>query len=55
MVKIRKPVVAGQFYPQDKGELIDEVGRLLIKEKKEDIKAVIVPHAGYIFSGKLAG
>jgi len=52
---IRKPIVTGQFYPEDKGELIDEVRRLLGKQKKEDIKACIVPHAGYVFSGKLAG
>ena len=51
----RKAVVAGQFYPCDKGELIDEVGKLLGGEKKEDVKACIVPHAGYLYSGKLAG
>ena len=52
---MRKPIVAGQFYPGDKGELIDEVGKFLGKRKKEDVKACIVPHAGYMFSGKLAG
>lgn len=52
---IRKDIVAGQFYPGDKSDLIDEVRRLLVKMKKEYIKACVVPHAGYIFSGKLAG
>jgi len=52
---VRNAIVAGQFYPQDKGELIDEVRKFLGKEKKENIKACIVPHAGYYFSGKLAG
>src|SRR3989344_5077046 len=52
---IRKAIVAGSFYPGDKGELIDEIRRLLGKGKKENIKACIVPHAGYYFSGKLAG
>ncbi|MEK6820412.1 MAG: AmmeMemoRadiSam system protein B [Nanoarchaeota archaeon] len=52
---MRKFIVAGQFYSSDKGELIDDVRKFLGKEKKEDVKAVIVPHAGYVFSGKLAG
>jgi len=46
---------AGQFYSEDKGELIDEVKKFLGKQKKENIKLVIVPHAGYMFSGKLTG
>lgn len=52
---MRIPVVAGQFYPAEKKELEKIVKSFLIKEKKENIKAVIVPHAGYAFSGKLAG
>ena len=52
---IRKPIVTGQFYPDNKGELIDEVRKYLGKQGKEDIKACIVPHAGYIYSGKLTG
>ena len=56
---IRKPIVAGQFYPVDKAELERQVLNFLSvrgKEiKKENAKAAIVPHAGYDFSGKLAG
>src|SRR3989344_956803 len=56
---IRKPIVAGQFYPDDKAELEKQVKKFLLvmgKEiKKENAKAAIVPHAGYDFSGKLAG
>ena len=45
--------VAGTFYPADKLEL-----EKLIESYKTDIKyfsrAVIVPHAGYVYSGKLS-
>jgi len=51
---MRKAIVAGIFYPSDKKELEKEVRKYLSK-KKEKIKAVISPHAGYIYSGKLAG
>lgn len=51
---MRKPVVNGSFYPADKSELIDELNELLVG-KKENVKACIVPHAGYVYSGKLAG
>lgn len=51
---MRKPVVSGSFYPADKSELIDELNELLVG-KKENVKACIVPHAGYLYSGKLAG
>lgn len=51
---IRKASVAGQFYPDDKNELKEEVGEYL-DERKQNIKMAISPHAGYMFSGKLAG
>ena len=52
---LRKSIVSGQFYPDDKKELEKKVREYLGKKKKQDIKACIVPHAGYVFSGKLAG
>ncbi len=51
---MRKAVVAGQFYPEDKAELEEEVRRYLKIKNDESIKAAIVPHAGYAFSGKCA-
>ena len=51
---IRKPTVAGKFYPQDKTELEEEVKEYLAG-KRENIEMAVVPHAGYMFSGKLAG
>ena len=54
MPNIRQPSVAGQFYPADKTELEDEVKEYSAGKRKNTSMA-IVPHAGYMFSGKLAG
>ena len=54
---IRNPAVAGQFYSGSKESLIKEVGKLILAspEKKEDAIGVISPHAGYAYSGSVAG
>lgn len=58
MTKIdRKPAVAGQFYTADPIELKIEVETYLKLAKKvcnSSVLGVISPHAGYIFSGKMA-
>ena len=58
MKKIREPVVAGSWYPGDKVTLKAAVKKYLDNVKKAElngtIKAVIVPHAGYRFSGQVA-
>lgn len=53
---IRKPAVAYQFYPGEPATLKQTV-ESMVKEKavKEDAIALIAPHAGYIYSGKVAG
>jgi len=55
---IRKPAVAGYFYPQDPRTLIDQIQKFLKEEKKEGplekAIALISPHAGYMYSGKVA-
>lgn len=55
---IRKPAVAGAFYPADKDVLAKEVDDFLANAKKDDIKgkiiALIAPHAGYEYSGQIA-
>lgn len=51
---IRKASVAGQFYSADKEELENEV-REYLTSKKDNIRMAISPHAGYVFSGRLAG
>lgn len=56
MFSIRPPAVAGLFYPADRGELTRLVQSLLgqAHEFKLTPKALIVPHAGYIYSGAIA-
>ena len=53
---IRKPVVAGQFYPSDPQALKKLIADFGLKkcDKKEKIISCILPHAGYIYSGKVA-
>jgi len=53
----RPYTVAGSFYTDNKNELSNQIQTLLKdakKVKKEDIKALIVPHAGYIFSADVS-
>ena len=52
---IRTPAVAGQFYPGNPQTLEKEVASFLKDMKKEDVLGVMAPHAGYIYSGKVAG
>ena len=55
-MEIRKPSFAGSFYPENKKELKNQIINFLNQAKKVDIKpkALIVPHAGYIYSGQTA-
>jgi MEMO1 family protein len=53
----RSPAVAGAFYPGDPEVLREEVARLLAAVPVADgqrPKALIVPHAGYVYSGSVA-
>lgn len=63
MSAIREPAVAGQFYPADAGELSQTVGELIDGVEPAQAarrmpmrapKALIVPHAGYVYSGPVA-
>lgn len=52
----RKPSVAGYFYPHDSAALRDMIeGMLDSRAEKEKAISVISPHAGYVYSGKVAG
>lgn len=56
---IRPAAVAGMFYPRDPRELAAEVTELLggvaaLEPRLDYPKAIIVPHAGYIYSGAVA-
>jgi len=56
---IRKPAVAGMFYPDNPETLTTEVKGFIEAanptKKQLNLKGVIVPHAGYIYSGPIAG
>jgi MEMO1 family protein len=55
---IRLPAVAGRFYPDDPAMLRAKVDSFLAgggQEKKICARACLVPHAGYIYSGNVAG
>lgn len=56
MSRVRQPAVAGMFYPDDPAQLRQQIKDLLDQaEPGEDIpKAIIAPHAGYIYSGSIA-
>ncbi|MFC2032339.1 AmmeMemoRadiSam system protein B [Chloroflexota bacterium] len=53
---IRKPVVAGQFYPESPSQLKAMIEAMVNeKAKKKEVIGLISPHAGYIYSGPVAG
>lgn len=56
MTSTRHPAVAGTFYPAGATKLHQMVTELLrnVKDKETPIKALIAPHAGYIYSGPVA-
>jgi len=53
---VRQPAVAGRFYPRDARDLSRMVDRL-VEPVAEKVRAVgcVVPHAGYVYSGAVAG
>lgn len=56
MTTIRPPAVAGMFYPGDPAVLARDVDAMLALAHREEMrpKALIAPHAGYIYSGPVA-
>src|SRR5258705_10408073 len=53
---LRKPAVAGRFYPADKQTLeSDLIGYLGAVRGDVNARGAIVPHAGYMYSGHVAG
>jgi hypothetical protein len=51
----RRPSVAGVFYPSDPGALRRKLASLMEGGTPRPAKAVLVPHAGYDYSGRVAG
>jgi hypothetical protein len=57
MQTVRTPAVAGLFYPADSAELHAQVRHFLNQVEpsaEPPPKAIIVPHAGYVYSGPVA-
>jgi len=56
---IRPPAVSGRFYPSDKKKLALEIEQFTsagqAENKKVPVLGCIVPHAGYMYSGHVAG
>lgn len=56
--RIRKPAVAGSFYPKGQEELKKTVDTSLLNVKQRQITGkilgLITPHAGYVYSGQVA-
>lgn len=53
---IRKPAVAGRFYPADKEALRQAIGETVVDvPKKIKAQGIVSPHAGYPCSGPVAG
>ncbi|MFZ0699491.1 MAG: AmmeMemoRadiSam system protein B [Thermoplasmata archaeon] len=65
-VRSRAPVVAGTFYPRDPRELREQLDACFLDPRgpgrspgppsrtTRSVRAAVVPHAGYIFSGPIA-
>ncbi len=53
---MRNPAVSGQFYPGNKNDLTDDIRRCFagIRSNEKDVVGAVVPHAGYMYSGKTA-
>lgn len=55
---VRHPAVAGRFYPRDPSDLRQEVDTYLSQsptQKRVRALGCIAPHAGYMYSGHVAG
>jgi AmmeMemoRadiSam system protein B len=52
---VRQPAVAGTFYPGDADELREAVHGLMATTQPRAHLGIVAPHAGYIYSGAIAG
>jgi AmmeMemoRadiSam system protein B len=55
---VRLPAVAGRFYPSDPAELSAQISEYRTPENEStdrNVKACLVPHAGLMYSGHVAG
>jgi MEMO1 family protein len=55
---LRLPAVAGRFYPSHPAELIALIHKYVVSDPSKPptpVRACLVPHAGYVYSGHVAG
>lgn len=52
---VRQPAVAGKFYTGDPVRLREELSALVPPGETRQAIGIIAPHAGYVYSGKVAG
>lgn len=56
--ELRRAMVAGSFYPAEPMALTKQLAELFSKARRMDfagkVRALVVPHAGYIYSGQVA-
>jgi AmmeMemoRadiSam system protein B len=52
----REPAVAGRFYTDDPATLAGQLDRFLAGEREKiSARGIVAPHAGYVYSGAIAG
>jgi len=60
-MQVRRPAVAGMFYPGSRTALTEAVDGYLAEARSPEleslgrVRAVVAPHAGYVYSGPTAG
>ena len=58
MEKLRKSIIAGSWYPGDpsilRGDIVRYIQNVPDRELTGDVVGLIVPHAGYVYSGQVA-
>jgi len=55
---LRLPAVAGRFYPSSPAELTRLIHKYVVSDPSTpviEVRACLVPHAGYVYSGPVAG
>jgi AmmeMemoRadiSam system protein B len=52
---VRQPVVAGKFYTADPARLRQELSEMVPQGEARKAIGIIAPHAGYVYSGNVAG
>jgi MEMO1 family protein len=53
---VRRPAVAGQFYPRNSRELRSEIDSFTCEHRERvSARGCVIPHAGYMYSGHVAG